>query len=315
MKTISYLLISMSLLLVLSIVSCQKKDGGVGEEKRLKIIATLFPLYDFTRNVAGDKADISLLLPPGIEAHSFEPKLGDILRINTADLFIYTGKYMEPWVENILKGVDNKRLLIIDSSKGITMLRGAGRDNSRRTHKNEHGKIDPHIWLDLSNAQKIVDNICDGCVRMDPANKDFYVKNAEGYKAKLLELDRRFKNTLTHCKKDIFIHGGHFAFDYLAKRYNLKYISAYQGSPDAEPTPKRMIELKEKMKEYDIHYVYYEELIMPRVAEVIAKETGATLMRLHGAHNISKEDMDKGVTFVYIMEENLKNLKAGLQCQ
>ena len=310
-SAIRCLLIFMGLFFALSIVSCQTKDEGISEGKKIKVITTLFPLYDFTKTIAGDKAVISLLLPPGVEAHSFEPKPGDILKINTADLFIYTGKYMEPWVENILKGVDNKKLLVVDASNGAVMLEGIEED----THKHEHGTIDPHIWLDLSNAQKMVDTIFEGLIKKDPENKDFYLKNAEGYKTKLRELDRQYRETLSHCKKDIFIHGGHFAFNYLAKRYNLKYIAAYKGSPDAEPTPKRIIELKKKMKEQHIQTIYYEELIIPRVAQVIANETGATLMKLHGAHNISKEDVGKGVTFISIMEENLNSLKVGLQCQ
>jgi zinc transport system substrate-binding protein len=310
-------------MLFVATTACQRQEQLTGKAKRLTVVATLFPLYDFTKNIAGDKVSVTLLLPPGIEAHSFEPKAGDMLRVNGADLFIFTGKSMEPWADGLLRGVDNKGLLVVDASTGITLMEekedhppdhGKVKKHVKEDH-HDHGKIDPHLWLDFAIAQKIVDNILTAMITRDPAGKDMYTQNAEAYKAKLVDLDRRYKETFLTCKKNIFIHGGHFAFNYLAKRYNLVYISAYHGSPDAEPTPKRLITLKKKMQENNIQYVYYEELIAPRVAEVLAKETGATLLKLHGAHNISKEEFEKGVSFLSLMEGNLKNLKAGLECQ
>ncbi|MCX5814534.1 MAG: zinc ABC transporter substrate-binding protein [Proteobacteria bacterium] len=311
---LSFLLILALSLAMISMISCGKKEQSPTGQKKLNIVTTLFPLYDFTRNIVGDKAQVTLLLPPGIEPHSFEPKPGDMLRINSANLFIYTGKYMEPWVEGILKGLDSKKLFVVDTSRGI-VLNEEKEDKKDHDDKHGRGKIDPHMWLDLSNAQKIVDNILDSVIQKDVANRDYYTKNAAAYKTKLSEMDAKFRETFSICKKHTFIHGGHFAFNYLAKRYNLQYIAAYHGSPDAEPTPRRLIELKNKMKQYDIKYIYYEGLILPRVSEVISQETGATMLKLHGAHNISKEDMEKGITFLVVMEENLKNLKVGLECQ
>ncbi len=319
------MLILGSFLLVTN-TACQRQDQRAGKSKQLNIIVTLFPLYDFTKNIAGDKASVVLLLPPGVEAHSFEPKAGDMLKINGADLFVFTGKYMEPWADGLLKGTDNKGLLVVDASNGITLMEGEkkqhgegnGHDKGEK-HKedghHDHGKIDPHIWLDLGNAQKMVSTILEALTIKDPANKEYYAKNADTFTEKLADLDRRYREGFALCRKRLFIHGGHFAFNYLAQRYNLSYISAYHGSPDAEPSPKRLIILKKKMQENNIRAVYFEELITPRVSEVLAKETGATLYKLHGAHNITKEEFEKGITFLSIMEENLKNLKAGLECQ
>jgi zinc transport system substrate-binding protein len=316
--------ITLSLFFFIAGTACQRQEQQADKAKQLTVVTTLFPLYDFTKNIAGDKASVTLLLPPGVEAHSFEPKAGDMLRVNRADIFIFTGKPMEPWADSLLKGMDNKGLLVVDTSKGITLLEGEDEHNDRShspgdKHSKEshdhHGKIDPHIWLDLVNAQKMVSTIVEALVAKDPLNKDYYTTNSDTFITKLADLDSRYKETFLTCRKSIFIHGGHFAFNYLAKRYNLHYISAYQGSPDAEPTPKRLITLKKKMQENNIQYVYYEELIAPRVAEVLAKETGATLLKLHGAHNISKGEFEKGVSFLSLMEGNLKNLKAGLECQ
>jgi zinc transport system substrate-binding protein len=302
------------------LVSCGTKEGERGRERKLKVVTTLFPLYDFARNVGGDKAEVILLLPPGVEPHSFEPRPGDVLAVNEADLFIYTGREMEPWVEGILKGLDNKKPLVLDASRGITIMENEhgrsahGHGEGEKGHGHE-GRLDPHIWLDLSNAEKMVENIRDRFMERDPVHKEDYRKSAEFYSAKLADLDKSFKTSLSVCARRIFIHGGHFAFAYLAKRYDLQYISAYEGSPNAEPTPRRIVELKKLVKDKGIRYVYYEELITPRVAEVLAQETGTGLLRLHGAHNISREDLEKGATFISIMEQNLKNLRTGLECQ
>jgi zinc transport system substrate-binding protein len=293
-------------------LSCQKKEGKPPEAKKLTIVATLFPLYDFAKNIAGHKADVSLLLPPGVEPHNFEPKPENILKINRSGVFIYTGRHMEPWAEKILKGVANKDLVIVDSSKGITLIEESGMD-----HKHSGGKdMDPHIWLDFSNAQKMIDNMLEGFIKADASNADEYRKNAEQYKAVLSSLDNKFREGLASCGTKYFIHGGHYAFGYMAKRYGLSYISAYRGfSPDSEPSAKRLAEMAKNMKKHNIRHVFYEELVSPRVADTIAKEAGAVLLMLHAAHNITKEELDGGATFIGLMEQNLANLKTGLQCK
>lgn len=301
--------------IVVTGLSCAKKEEKQPGLKKLKVVTTLFPLYDFAKNIGGQYADVSLLLPPGVEPHGFEPRPEDIVRINKAHVFIYTGKHMEPWAEKILKGIDNKGLIVVDSSTGIKYIKEDGHD-----HKHKHGKVehemDPHIWLDFGNAQKMVDNMLEGFIKADAANADAYRKNAEQYKALLSDLDKKFREGLASCSTKYFIHGGHYAFGYMAKRYGLNYISAYHGfSPDSEPSAKRLAELVKKMKKHNIRHVFYEELISPRVAETIAKETGAKLLQLHAAHNLTKEEWDRGVTFAWLMEQTLSNLKTGLECK
>ena len=313
----SYLLIlSIIILTALFLTSCQKDAKNSVEQKKLKVVTTLFPLYDFAKNIGQQKADVSLLLPPGVEPHNFEPRPNDITRIQNSDLLIFTGKYMEPWVDNLLKGIDTKRLTVVDTSRDIIFIRRTGsHDEAEHTHQEESGSPDPHIWLDFSNAVKMVDAITTEFIAKDPQNKDFYAKNSHEYKKKLEELDKKYKDTLLRCRDNVIIHAGHFAFGYLAKRYDLKYESAYKGfAPNAEPTPKRLVELTNNVKKHDVRYIYYEELITPKIAEVISKETGCGLLMLHGAHNVTRKEMDSGVTFVQLMEINLENLKVGLQC-
>lgn len=303
----------MALLLCLS-CSSRREETKTG---RLHIVTTLFPLYDFTRAVAGEKAEVFLLLPPGMESHSFEPKPDDIIRINKSDLFIFTNRYMEPWAADIINGLDSKKILVVDASRGVAFRQSqTGEEHGHEGAGHNHGEgMDPHIWLDFGNAQRMVDNILSGIIAKDPKNRDYYTANASGYKAKLAELDRRYREGLSSCDKKIILHGGHFAFGYLADRYGLRYESAYAVSADAEPTPARIAALIEQMRSNGLRYIFTEELMEPRVARIIAQETGAGILKLHGAHNIGRDELKSGVTFLSLMEQNLKNLRTGLQCR
>lgn len=303
------------------LAACRKTEEPAGGAKKLQVVTTLFPLYDFTRIIGGDRVEVRLLLPPGVEPHNFEPRPEDVVRLTKADFFIYTNKYMEPWAAGILKGVENKGLVVVDASAGVTLIpameeeeRG-GHGEEEEGHHHEDG-MDPHIWLSIPNAMRMVENIRDALARKDPAGSDYYRKNAEAYRKRLAGLDKRFREELSRCKGRLFLHGGHYAFGYLAKEYGLRYRSAYAGfSADAEPTPRKLVELIELMKRNSLHHIFYEEILSPRVADTIARETGATLLRLHGVHNVSREDLAAGAGYVSLMEENLKNLRTGLQCR
>ena len=294
-------------------LSCSKKDGKP-ESQRLRVVTTLFPLYDFTRQIGGEKIDVHLLLPPGMEPHSFEPKPDDIMRINRAELFVYTNSYMEPWAANLLKGVAGDRLKVIEAGAGAHYLPAAEADEHGEEHGDAH-RMDPHIWLSIPNAEKMVDNIAAGLAAKDAANSKFYLDNAASYKKRLSEMDKRFVKGLSDCPTKMFMHGGHYAFGYLARRYGLTYMSAYALSANAEPSPRKLVDLVNRIKQNRLHAIFYEEIISPAMAEMIARETGTELVKLHGIHNVSKSDLDRGVTYLSLMEQNLENLRKGLQCR
>lgn len=311
------------LLICLALISaCKKKDvpASTAVNKKLTIVTTLFPLYDFARIIGGDKVNSSLLLPPGMEAHSFEPKPDDAVRVTNADLFIYTNEYMEPWAVNFVKGLSNGNVGLVDSSKGVTFLK-AGVDED--AHQDQHGKehhhhgdgMDPHVWLDFANAQIMVDTIAAAMSAKDPLNKNYYMANAAAYNSELKKLDDEYKSRLSSCRQKAFLHGGHYAFGYLAHRYGLQYESASAVNADSEPSAAKLVALISQIKAIGLKYVFTEELLSPRVAEMIAKETGASILLLHGAHNISKDDFDKGATFITLMKSNLDSLQTGLQCK
>ncbi len=277
---------------------------------KIKVVTTLFPLYDMAKNIGANKAEVSLLLPPGVEPHTFEPKPSDIVRITEADIFVFTGKFMEPWAEDIIKGVVNKNLIVVDASKGTKMIPAVFHDEDEPV-----GSLDPHIWLDFDNANIMVKNIAEALEARDPADKAFFKQKAAEYNTKLTEIDNSFKTALNTCKNREIVYGGHYAFGYMAKRYDLKYLAAQGVSPDAEPTAKDLTRLVEQIKKDKIKYVFYEELTSPKIAETIADETGAKLLLLNAAHNLSKDQFEHGISFFEILNADLENLKIGLECR
>jgi zinc transport system substrate-binding protein len=299
--------IAMGIIVLSQLKGARQKNIDSG---KIKIVTTLFPLYDMAKNIGGDKAHVSLLVPPGMEPHDFEPKPSDILKINEADCFIYTGRFMEPWAEDIIKGVHNKNLIVVDASKGTRMIPAVFHDADEPI-----GALDPHIWLDFDNAKQMVRNIAEALEAKDPTDQAFFKQRADDYDKRLSELDASFRTALTACKSRMIVYGGHYAFGYLAKRYGLRYLAAQGVAPDAEPTAKDLVRLVEQIKKNKIHYVFYEELTSPKIAETIAQETHAKILLLNAAHNVTKDQFERGVSFFDILHTDLENLKIGLECQ
>ncbi len=310
--------IIMLIFFIMCVADCSKNI----QSTKIQVITTLFPQYDFVRQIAKNKVDVSLLLPAGVEPHSFEPTPKDIINIKHSKLFIYTSKHMEPWVNKFLVGINSSSPVIIDASKNIELITNEEKlHNHSSKHKmevfkithNKHIVIDPHFWLDPINAKIMVDNILEGLEIVDKKNRFFYRQNAEEYKQKLDELHINFVEVLKKTKHKTIIYAGHFAFGYFAKRYRLNHISPYAGfSPNAEPTPKKIAELIKTLKATGIKVIYYEELINPKIARTISSQTGAKMMLLHGAHNVSQNELKSGITYISIMKENLEKLKEGL---
>ena len=292
------------------LVACSRHEPPA-KPGRLQVVTSLFPLYDFAREVGGNKVQVSLILPPGVEPHAFEPKPDDVVRISRADLFVYTSPYMEPWAAKLLQGITEGKVTVVEAGKSAHYLGVAAGQND---HDHGAGK-DPHIWLDLDNAALMVDAIATGLATRDPANRDYYLQNASSYKKRLHALDEQFRQGLASCRTREFLSGGHNAFSYLARRYGLTYRSAYGISAETEPTAQTLIQLVKELRSHQLHYIFTEELLSPQVADTIAREAGVSVLPLNGAHNLSKADMDVGVTFISLMEQNLKNLETGLECR
>lgn len=316
MKRAFGLIFLMMITLAVMVAGCSRHEQK--QSAKLQVITSLFPLYDFARTIAGDKGEVSLLLPPGMEPHSFEPKPDDIMRIGKSGLFIFSNRYMEPWAEKILKGIDRQKLRVVDAGQGVIYLKAGTdveHDHAGHDVEGHAAGMDPHIWLDFGNAKIIVANILAGFVAADPGNASYYNANAAGLTAKLEELDQRYQRGLASCSTKVFLHGGHFTFGYLARRYGLEYHSLSGVSSESEPSASRMAAMARQIKHSGVRYLFAEELLSPRLTETLAEETGVVVLKLHGAHNLGRDDFQRGVTFMGLMEDNLKNLQKGLACR
>lgn len=312
-------LLIMLLIAVLWLAGCsgtEEKAKSASGEGKIKVYTTVYPAYDFTKNVGGDKIEVHNLLPPGTDAHQWEPRPEDMIKVNKADVFIYS---LEHWKETILKNTDRSRIVLIDISKGVDLL-GDINGHSDDDHRNHPGEradldsIDPHIWLDPLNARIMVDNITEGLINADPVNKEYYHDNGGKYKEKLSALDREYQSTLSGYKEKKIVVS-HDAFGYLARRYGLQQVPVRGLNADVEPSPARMAEIVELIRKNKIDYIFYESLISPKVSETIARETGAKTLVLNPIDGLTKEEFSKGKTYLSIMEENLKNLKMSLEAR
>lgn len=307
MKKIAGMIIIGGIILVLLFNKTQIKK--ISSEKKIKVVTTLYPLYDFVKEIGGNSVEVTLLIPPGVEPHSFEPKPRDMIMLNEADIFIYTGPLMETWAEDVIKGVSNKKLIIVNTSKDIHLIPAVSFDTNEKV-----GVLDPHIWLGLNNVGIIINEITQGLIQADEKNSTFYKRNAIDYQKKITALVAEYSLGLGPCKKRTIVYGGHYTFGYLAREYNLTYLAAAGISSDAEPTVADLSRLVEIVKKEQIPYIFYQELSSSKVAETIAQETGAHMLLLNGVHTISKSDFERGVSYVEIMKSNLYNLKKGLEC-
>jgi zinc transport system substrate-binding protein len=301
-----------SLVLFSFFLACQPAEDEGKSDGKLKVVATIFPIYDFACNIGGNRVKVTMLLPPATDAHNYELKPEDIVKVSKADIFLFTNFEMEQWAYKIINAAaEDTSMLAIETGRGTVLLPLIDGDE----HEKHISKFDPHIWLDLDNAQKMVDNIATAFVKKDSRNSDYYLKNAQEYKIKLIALDQRYRTELVKCQTKTILHAGHWAFAYLAHKYNLIYIAAYNASADAEPSPQNIFALVEKIKGGNVPYIYYEDLVAPRLAQTIARETGTGLLKLSNGHDISKKDMKSGLSFTSLMEANLETLKKGMQCR
>ncbi len=290
--------------------------SSVYSQPHLKVITTLFPLQEFARSVGGAKAQVDLLLPPGAEPHNWEPKPSDVNRIKQADFFIYIGRAMEPWAGDLLKAVSTGRLRVLEAGR-VAPPEPQDSHPGKHTHiADAHGeKKDPHIWLDFSIDIKILEMIAAAFSEKDPAQAAHYRSNASAYEAKLADLDQKYRSSLSSCRQRQMILGGHSAFGYLAQRYGLRQMALYGISPNAEPTPKKLAEVVQAAKNQRVKFIFFESLMNPKLAQVLAKEAGIGTLNLYDGANVTKDQLQKKTTFLELMEKNLANLRRGLECE
>ncbi|MCD8187400.1 MAG: metal ABC transporter substrate-binding protein [Ruminococcus sp.] len=300
--------------------SYEKADDG-----RLSIVTTCFPPYDFARAVTGGDADITMLLCPGAEAHSYEPTPRDIADIQQCDVFIYIGGEGEVWVDEILESFDTEGITIIrlfDFVDPLCEEEVPGASPNGHTHEHDddeggedsdEGEYDEHIWTSPKNAEKCVERIRNALCEAYEEDSAAYDENAAAYMELLAELDSDFTDMAENAPNNLIVIGDKFPFRYLTYDYNLDYLAAFSGcSSESEPGVYTMAFLIEEILEHDIDTVFYLEFSTKKLAEKLCDATGAEMLPLQSCHNVSKEDFENGVTYIDLMRRNLENLKEAL---
>ncbi|MGT2716496.1 zinc ABC transporter substrate-binding protein AdcA [Streptococcus respiraculi] len=294
-------------LLALFLVACGSESTS--KNKDIQVVTTFYPVYEFTKQVVGEEADVSLLVKAGTEPHDFEPSAKNIAEIQEADVFVYENENMETWVPDVLKSVDDKKVSVVKATEGMLLLPG-GEEEEEHEHGEEghHHDYDPHVWLSPERAIRLVENIRDGLVAKYPEKKEVFEKNAATYIGKLEALHVDYQTSLSAAKQKYFVTQ-HTAFAYLALDYGLKQVSITGVSADQEPTPARLAELTKYIKQYGIKYIYFEENASKAVAETLSKETGVELAVLNPLESLTDEAVKNGADYISVMKDNLKALE------
>lgn len=329
------------------------KDQTSGQDKtvnRIKVVATLFPYYDFARQVGGKYADVSLILPAGMDTHSFEPTAADMIRMGQADLILYNGGENEQWVGQVLESADNKGIMADEMMKHVDTLveehvEGMQEEKGEEHDHEEHGKEDPdhnaskeeehdhdteetlnaageideHIWTSPVNAQKIVAQIAKDFAKLDPEHREEYQKNAQRYMKKLNKLDKDIRQVTSHAKHKYLAFADRFPLRYFVEEYGLDYTAAFAGcSSDTEPSAETITYLTRQVKDRRLPVVLKIELTSDKVAKAVAeaastKDHHVKVETFYTCHNVTRKQFDAGETYVSLMEKNVKVLREALE--
>ena len=280
------------------------------KDKRFQVYTSFYPLYDFAVKIGGDKVHVTNLVPAGTEPHDWEPATTDILSLEKGNILIYNGVGMEHWIDQVTSSLENENLILVEASKGLTLLNGEAEEGETNTGKETAS--DPHVWLSIRNAKKEMETIKNTFVEADPDNASYYEENYKKYAADFDALDTKFKNELSALvNKDIVV--AHQAFAYLCADYGLNQVAIEGLAADSEPDAKRMAEIIDFARSRNIKTIFFEELVSPKVAEVIASEIGAKTDVLNPLEGLTQEQINAGEDYLSIMEKNLEALVNALK--
>lgn len=291
--------------------------------RKLRIVTTLFPLFDFTKNLVKENAEIILLIPANADLHNYEPRPSEIIQLNKADMIIYAGEVIEPHIHGLISSLENPKAVVVDVSKHIGETVSLRHPCCEKFHlkTNDPGHthdakfFDPHVWLDFDIVSVIIHTIAEALAGMDPVNSSTYKANSVDYLARIDALDSLYREHLSRYDRKTIIHAGHYSFGYLTRRYNIEYTAVQDPYAESELRISGLIKAIEEVKRIRAKYIFHEELENSRVAKLIESETGVMLLLLNSAHSIPPGKKIDGYNYISIMEENLQNLVKAFQAQ
>lgn len=303
----------------LLLAACGNENGAGDTSQdsgKIQAVATFYPMYEFTKEVLGDTGEVSLLVTAGTEPHDYEPSAKDMAEISDADVFVYNSEAFETWVENLADNLNEDKTLVIEAADEIDLLSAAedtqDHESETETDGHDHAGVDPHVWTDPLMAVKEVQEIAQELGEKYPDQKATFEKNAQNYIAKLEKLDADYQAAFKNAKNKTFLVQ-HAAFGYLAHQYGLTQESIAGLSPDQEPTPARLAELKHFVEEHDVSVIYFEENANSKVAETLSTETGVELAVLNPLESLTNDQMEDGETYLSVMADNLVALRKSIK--
>lgn len=293
------------------------------QEEGLSVVATIFPQYDFARQVMGSSDDLTMLLRPGQEVHSYEPTPQDIIAIQNCDLFIYVGGESDAWIEDVLEGMDTSHMVILslmdlvdpleeDTDSVLENPEEHSHEDGEATHLHEE-EYDEHVWTSPKNAMLITQAICNALCNINPSNAQIYRQNTVAYLEQLEELDQDFREVIGSASRDTLIFGDRFPLLYFVREYGLNYYAAFPGcASETEPSAATVARLIDLVREEQVPVVYQIELSNGNIARSIADSSGAKVETFYTCHNITRDDFNAGETYLSLMERNVNSLKEAL---
>jgi len=314
MKKIILILITLAVVLY-GVSGCKQNRNAVtrNADGRLNVTVTIFPPFDFVRQIAKDRVNLKMLLPPASESHSFEPSPRDIITIQNSGVFIYLGGESDKWVSRILESMDTSKMKILRMMDAVDTVEEEIVEGMQEDEEEGDTGYDEHIWTSVQNTILIVKAINETLCEADPANADFYRNNSAAFIEELTRLDAAFREITAGAKRRTVIFADRFPFRYFADAYGLSYFAAFPGcSTETEPSAATVAFLINKIRAEKIPVVFHIELSNERMADAIGGETGAKKRLLHACHNISKRDFEAGLGYLDLMRLNAENLKEAL---
>ena len=312
-------------LLCALLCGCTSTNQNQNETKTLSIITTIFPLYDWTQNiVSGTDAQLRMLLDTGVDLHSFQPTVQDIVDISDCDVFIYVGGESDKWVQDALKEKNNQNMVVIDlmevladNVKEEELVEGMQGEEEEEEEEEEGPEYDEHIWLSLKNAAICSQAICDKLCTLDPEHKDIYTKNTTFYLAKINQLDAEYEEMVKSANTKTLVFGDRFPFRYLTDDYGLTYFAAFIGcSAESEASFDTVVFLANKVDENALRYILKIESSDGSIAKTIKENTklkNQGILSLDSLQSVTAKDVQKGVTYLGAMSDNKKILEKALQ--
>ena len=299
-----------ALLLILPLCGCTA-PAVIGDG--FTVVCSIFVPYDFARQVAGDKAEIKMLLPPGVESHSYEPTPSDIITIENADVFLYVSEHTETWVTQIVDSLSRKQVRTVDMAETLGIEVHDHEHEEHEEHDHDECETDEHIWTNFETAADMVQLTADVLSEADPDNTHFYHSNAESYINQILSLKADFAELISTSDRKEIVSGSRFAMKNFAEEFKLEFTAAFDSCVDnTEPSAGVMAKIIDKINEDKIPVIFYEELTEPKIARAVSLETGAKMLLLHSCHNISASELKSGASYLSLMTQNYNNLKEAL---